>query len=154
MTAHTILYIPPADRPAILAPSVGGAYPPMSFQDGAGVWRVLSAREIAADAFVDYPRALVLSVGGTPDAIGMGRAIEILGMAVIPTSSRITGGLGFTFGRRGREEWSLKNVAGEEERFPCPEPERAGMLGIGATAWALATILAARIGGSVVVVDG
>ena len=82
----SVLYVPPADRPDVLAPSVGGTLPPM--------WGCMN-RYQPPDYDVPVPdpwgslvgcpdwpkfseRALLLSLEGVPDAIGMGRALAIL----------------------------------------------------------------------------
>lgn len=83
-----VLYVPPDNRPDILAPSVGGTIPPMwgrmrRYQPpdykvfGPDPWMSLVDSP-------DWPkfseRALLLSINGIPDEIGVGRAYSALGM--------------------------------------------------------------------------
>ena len=83
-----VLYVPPDNRLDILAPSVGGTIPPM--------WgRMRRYHPPDYEVFTpdpwmslvhcpDWPkfpeRALLLSIDGTPDEIGVSRAYSALGM--------------------------------------------------------------------------
>ena len=156
----SILYVPPTDRPDVLAPSVGGGTVPMMYRerlcghDGHRKWQreERSSRDCymcgAADA------ALLLSLDGVPDAIGMGRAAEIL--ADLDAGGHVDGvrlKAGVVTGT-----WCLfGGDYGRDGRFvtyshePGWVPAIPALRGVTDPAVARAIILAARIGGSVVV---
>lgn len=175
MTAPaTILWIPPADRPDVLASSVGGGLVPS---------RVLAKSEITNEqAWVETvgqfwdpigARALLLSLAGVPDPIGMGRAALTLathdgaGCVVFAAwrhgDQNIAAGTGRWWlewyevsagdkGFAGGATFGSNRSYGDYGADRLVDLKRPNDIGDGFTldAWALATILTARIGGSVV----
>lgn len=77
----TILYVPPPERADILADSVGGGKVPTAIPIEGGAWSVSNDHEWESpEAWLRAikQRALVLTINGVPDSIGMGRGRVVL----------------------------------------------------------------------------